>query len=132
MFLIIYILLTLQISFVRVVTHNAVQSNSYWECARVVDNLIALIKRVKDEANALGGDEQHKLAETEIGGFSCVCFKDHWFGEDSVLLDINTFGGTLDLVNIRRGYTQGWWALALRRFGRAVREGRQAEENVSK
>jgi hypothetical protein len=74
----------------------------------------------------------YKLAEAEIGDFSCICFKDHWFGEHSALLDINIFGGKLDLVNIRRGYTQGWWALALRRFGHAVREGKQAKGNMSK
>jgi hypothetical protein len=39
--------------------------------------------------------------------FSCVLFKDHWSGENSALLDTATYGGALELINIRRRYTQG-------------------------
>ncbi|KAF4625035.1 hypothetical protein G7Y89_g13134 [Cudoniella acicularis] len=46
--------------------------------------------------------------------FSCVLFKDHWSGENSALLDTAIYGGALELINIKRGYTQGAWALALR------------------
>lgn len=42
---------------------------------------------VRYEAKALGGGEQLELAEGEIDEFGCVCFKDHWFGEFSELLD---------------------------------------------
>jgi hypothetical protein len=53
--------------------------------------------------------------------FSCVCFSDYWFDQDSVLLDTTYSNGDLDRINIRRGYTQGWWALALRQLGKFLR-----------
>jgi hypothetical protein len=87
--------------------------------------VVAFAQIVRNEAKALGGGEQLQSTNREIDKSSCIWFKDHWFGEFSVLLDIGSFSGRLDLINIRRGYTQGWWALALRRFRRAVREAKE-------
>ena len=112
----------LQISFVQVVQQDNAFSNSHSKCVADASAFAAFAKKVQDEAKVLGGDKQLQLAKAEIEETSCVCFKDHWFEEDSMLLDIESFGGKSDLITIRRGYTQGWWALALRRFGREFRE----------
>lgn len=59
-------------------------------------------------------DEQLKLAEHEILDFSCACFRGYWVDQDPALLDTTFSDGKLELIIIRRGYMQGWWALALR------------------
>jgi hypothetical protein len=66
-------------------------------------------------------DQQVKFAEEESMEFSCVCFRDYWVDQDSALLDTTFSHGQLELIIIRRGYTQGWWALALRQLGKFLR-----------
>jgi hypothetical protein len=66
-------------------------------------------------------DEQLKFAYKEALEYSCACFKDYWVDQDSGLLDTAFSSGKLELIIIRRGYTQGWWALALRELGKLLR-----------
>jgi hypothetical protein len=65
--------------------------------------------------------EELKCAQEESVDFSCVCFKDYWFDQDSALPDTTFSDGKDELIIIRRGYNQGWSALALRQFGQLVR-----------
>jgi hypothetical protein len=53
--------------------------------------------------------------------FSCVCFSDYWFDQNSVLPDTTYSNGDLNHIIMRRGYNQGWWALALRKLGKFLR-----------
>lgn len=66
-------------------------------------------------------DKELKFAEEERIEFSCVCFIDYWVDQNSVLLDTTFSKGQRELIIIRRGYTQGWWALALRQLGQLLR-----------
>jgi len=66
--------------------------------------------------------QQLKLTAEEIHDFSCACFRDYWVDEDSALLDTTFSNGKLEFIIIRRGYIQGWWALALRKLGQLLRD----------
>ncbi|KAF8847683.1 hypothetical protein BDZ45DRAFT_699001 [Acephala macrosclerotiorum] len=59
-------------------------------------------------------------AQFECQEFTCALFKDFWLGEYPVLLEYTS--KDLERVLIRRGCTQGSWALALRRLGSVLRE----------
>jgi hypothetical protein len=66
-------------------------------------------------------NEQLQFAKEESLEFGCICFRDCWVDQNSAPLDTMYSNGELDLVIIRRCYTQGWWALALRQLGGLVR-----------
>ncbi len=72
-------------------------------------------------------DEQLNLFHEEVVEYSCACFNDYWVDRNSALLDTTFSSGKLELIIIRRGYTQGWWALALRELGRLLREKMRAK-----
>ena len=76
---------------------------------------------VMDLAECPDLGKELKFAEEETVEFSCACFRDYWVDQDSALLDTTFSDGNLELIIIRRGYIQGWWALALRQLGQLVR-----------
>ena len=65
--------------------------------------------------------EQLEFAKEELFEYSCVYFRDYWVDEDSALLDTTFSNGEFERILIRRGYIQGWWALALRQLGALLR-----------
>jgi hypothetical protein len=122
--------LTSVTSFVQIIRHQPgsqgpfIFSASWQTCIQTCYRSAGFAQIVRDEVKGLEGcnlETELRMADGEIDEFSCVLFKDHWSGENSALLDTATFGGRLDLINIRRGYTQGAWALALRRLGAQAR-----------
>lgn len=66
-------------------------------------------------------DEQLKLAEQEVLDFSSPVSEIYWVDQDSALLDTTFSDGKLELIIIKRGYMQSWWALALRQLGQLLR-----------
>jgi hypothetical protein len=79
---------------------------------------------VKEEVKSLGGcdvDAENQIAEGEISEFNYILFKDYWSRVGSALLDTAIYSGNLRYINIRRAYTQGAWALALRWLGSVAR-----------
>ena len=117
-------MLTLFISYVQIFPiqpykKGPITSNPRQKCAAAYLGLQASIQSARIETNCLEGDRETQLqmADGEKEELSCVVFKDLWSGESSALLDTAQYCGKLELIDIRRGYTQGAWALALRWLG---------------
>ncbi|KAF8850007.1 hypothetical protein BDZ45DRAFT_680072, partial [Acephala macrosclerotiorum] len=107
------------ICFLVVFWHNG-QMNK--ESQQIID----VDTRVKDfrtkvlRESADLGEPSNENAEFEFQHFSCAYFKDIWFGEYSTLFGYTS--NDLGQVITRRACNQGFWALALRRLGRVLRE----------
>lgn len=101
----------------------------FWHNGRVCEGyeriveVDAAVKNFKIEVlreSASFSESSNTDAMFELEHFSCASFKDIWFGE--YLMPFNYLCNDWGSVVARRACNQGFWALALRRLGRMLRE----------